>query len=114
MRIMALMHRRKVETIWTPIGRIPMYQDLQKLFAEIIGKEYKKEVYTKQFSIYTVNLIERIDRSIIEFSKEKGMHDAFFHVLSTWRRDLVALQAAKGRIVTPDHMMEYVLANMAR
>lgn len=114
MRIMAMMHQRKVETIWTPIGRIPMFQDLQKLFAEIIDKDYKKEVYTKQFSIYTVNLIERIDMSIIEFSKEKGMHDAFFHVLSTWRRDLVALQAAKGRIVTPDHMMEYVLANMAR
>ncbi len=114
MRIMALMHQRKVETIWTPIGRIPMFQDLQRLFAEVIDKDYKKEIYTKQFSIYTVNLIERIDMSIIEFSKEKGMHDAFFHVLSTWRRDLIALQAAKGRIVTPDQMMEYVLANMSR
>lgn len=111
MRIMALMHLGKVETIWTPIGRIPKYLDLKQLFTEIISKDYKKETYNKQFSIYTENLIERVDMSITEFSKEKGMNDAFFRVLMTWRRDLVALRATVGRIVTPDQMIEYVAAN---
>jgi len=49
--------------------------------------------------------------SITEFSKEKGMNDAFFDVLDTWRRDLVALGAAAGPIVTPGQMIEYVIAN---
>ena len=114
MRIMALMHQGKVESIWTPIGRIPKYEDLKKLFIEVIGKEYDKSTYTKQFSLYVDNLVERIDMSIIEFSREKGMNDAFFHVLETWRRDLIALKASAGRIVTPDEMIEYVIANQPR
>ncbi len=111
MRIMALMHQGKVETIWTPIGRIPKYGDLKKLFKEIIDKDYEKEVYTKQFSLYTENLIRRVDMSITEFSKETGMNDAFFEILDTWRRDLVALKAIIGPIVTPDQMIEYVTIN---
>jgi phosphoenolpyruvate carboxykinase (GTP) len=111
MRIMALMHQGKVETIWTPIGRIPKYQDLKKLFKEVLDKEYDKEIYTKQFSLYTENLIKRVDMSITEFAKEKGMVDEFFHVLDTWRRDLAALKATIGPIVTPDQMIEYVAAN---
>ena len=111
MRIMALMHQGKVESIWTPIGRIPKYQDLKKLFSEVIDKQYDESTYTKQFSIYADNLIKRVDMSITEFSREKGMHDAFFDVLDTWRRDLVALKATAGPIVTPGQMIEYVIAN---
>ncbi len=111
MRIMALMHKGKVESIWTPIGRIPKYQDLKRLFSELIEKDYPKETYTKQFSLYVDNLVARIDMSLTEFSKEKGMPDAFFRVLMTWRRDLVALRASINPIVTPDQMIEYVAAN---
>jgi len=111
MRIMALMHQGAMETIWTPIGRIPKYQDLKKLFKEVLDKEYEKEIYNKQFSLYTENLIKRVDMSIDEFVKEKGMSDSFFHVLDTWHRDLAALKATIGPIVTPDQMIEYVAAN---
>ena len=114
MRIMALMHQGKVETIWTPIGRIPKYQDLKKQFKEVIDKEYDRDVYVRQFSLYTENLIRRIDMSINEFAREKGMADEFFHVLDTWRRDLVALKATVGEIVTPGQMIEYVAANQSR
>jgi len=111
MRIMALMLQGKVESIWTPIGRIPKYQDLKNLFTEVIDKEYNKSIYTKQFSLYVDNLVERVDMSITEFSKEKGMNDEFFRVLDTWRRDLVALRVTVGPIVTPDQMIEYVIYN---
>ena len=111
MRIMAMMHQKKVETIWTPIGRIPKYPDLKKLFKEVIDKEYKKEIYTKQFSLYVENLIQRVDMSTAEFSREEGMNVAFFHVLDIWRRDLVALRETIGLIVTPDQMIEYDTAH---
>ncbi len=111
MHIMALMHQGKVETIWTPIGAIPKYKDLKPLFATIIDKEYDKEIYRKQFSLYINKLVSRIDLSVTEFSQEKGMPDAFFHVLDTWRRDLKAVKSVIGPIVTPDQMIEYVSAN---
>jgi phosphoenolpyruvate carboxykinase (GTP) len=110
MLIMALMHQGKAETIWTPIGRIPKYQDLQQLFAEVIGKEYDKATYNMQFSLYIENLVKRVDLSINEFAKEKGMPAEFFHVLDTWRRDLQALKSIIGPVVSPGQMIEYVSA----
>ncbi len=114
MRIMALMHQGKVETIWTPIGRIPGYRDLKMLFREVIEKEYKKEIYTLQFSLYIDNLLKRIEMSIAEFSQEEGMPDAFFKVLNTWKQDLVVLRETVGPIVTPDQMIEYAAAGRSR
>ncbi len=112
MNIMALMHQGRVETIWTPIGRIPKYKDLQKMFSRVIGKEYKRETYSQQFSLYIDNLVRRIDMSILEFSKEKGMPEEFFYTLDTWRRDLLALKSTIGPVVTPAQMIEYVAANL--
>jgi phosphoenolpyruvate carboxykinase (GTP) len=111
MRIMALMHQGKAATIWTPIGRLPKYHDLRKLFSEIIGKEYPEATYTRQFSLYIDNLLRRIDRSITEFSGEKDMPDDFFHTLADWREGLTVLKSAVGPIVTPRQMSAYVEAS---
>ncbi len=113
MRIMALMHQGKVETIWTPIGCIPKYHDLKQLFSELLDKEYSQELYTHQFSLYIENLIRRIDMSIEEFAKEHGMPEEFFHTLDTWRRDLRALESIIGPVVTPAQMIEYAAAHMS-
>ena len=107
MSIMAAMHQGKADKIWTPIGFIPTYEDLKDLFKDIIGKDYDKETYNKQFSIYTDNLTKRIDTSINEFSKEDDMDSAFFDVLNNWKNDLAALKDTVGAIVTPDQMIEY-------
>ncbi|MBU1234665.1 MAG: phosphoenolpyruvate carboxykinase (GTP) [Proteobacteria bacterium] len=112
MRIMALMHQGKVETIWTPIGHVPKYRDLKRLFSEILGKEYPKTTYNMQFSLYIDNLLNRVSMSINEFAEEKGMPDDFFHVLDTWRRDLSALKSIIGPVVRPDQIIEYVTANI--
>ncbi len=107
MRIMAQMHQGTVETIWTPIGLIPQYEDLQKLFKEVIDKEYEKETYTKQFSLYIDNLLQRVELSLSEFSKEEGMVEEFFQVLELWKKELLTLKDAVGPIVTPDQMIDY-------
>ena len=107
MRIMALMHLGNVDTIWTPIGLLPKYEDLKQLFNDVIDKEYDKETYTKQFSLYIDNLIKRVDMSISEFAKEDGMIDEFFQVLEGWKEGLLELKEKVGPVVTPDQMMEY-------
>ncbi|MCW5212178.1 phosphoenolpyruvate carboxykinase (GTP) [Desulfobulbus sp. TB] len=108
MRIMALMHQGKVETIWTPIGLIPKYRNLEQLFSELLAKEYSQELYNHQFSLYIENLIRRIDLSLQEFAKEQGMPEEFFHTLDTWKRDLQALEFRLGPVVTPAQMIAYV------
>lgn len=112
MRIMALMHQGRVKSIWTPIGRIPKYRDLQRLFSELIDKEYSQEVYTHQFSLYIERLIHRIDTSSEEFAREKEIPEEFFHTLDTWRRDLRALESTIGLVVTPGQVIEYAAAHM--
>lgn len=111
MRIMALMHRGEVETIWTPIGHIPKYDDLKKLFSEIIDKDYSQETYTKQFSLYVDNLIKRVNMSMEEFTKEKDMPDDFFQTLEAWKKGLLKLKSDIGSIVTPDQMIGYAASN---
>lgn len=108
MRIMALMHQGKAETIWTPIGLIPTYRDLEPLFRELLDKEYSQELYNHQFSLYIENLIRRIDMSLQEFATEQAMPEEFFHTLDTWKRDLQALESCLGPVVTPAEMIAYV------
>ncbi len=51
-----------VEAIKTPTGWIPKYEDLAPLFKEKLQKEYKKEDYTKQFTIRVPKLLDKFDR----------------------------------------------------
>jgi phosphoenolpyruvate carboxykinase (GTP) len=108
MRMMALMHLGKVATIRTPIGLIPRYPDLKKLFGETIGKDYSEATYAMQFALYIDKLLGRIDLSVSEFSEEKEMPEEFFHTLDTWKQELLALKSVAGPIVTPDRMMGYL------
>jgi len=48
--------------IETPVGIIPKYDDLVKLFNEHLNKEYKKEDYIKQFMIRVPENLSKIDR----------------------------------------------------
>lgn len=102
---MALIHNRKIDTIWTPIGRIPCYHDLRELFKKKINKEYNLEIYNKQFSLYTDNLVKRIELSIAEFSREEGIIIEFFQVLNRWLEGIKELQKAAGEIVSPERML---------
>lgn len=48
--------------IEAPMGFIPTYNDLKRLFKEILSKEYTREAYDKQFSIRAAKLVEKIER----------------------------------------------------
>ncbi len=67
---MAWLERRahnEIDAIDTPIGYIPKYEDLKKLFKEKIDKDYPEDLYEKQFSLYLDNILGRIelqDRSL--------------------------------------------------
>ena len=91
--------------ISTPIGNLPNYDDLKLLFKEIINKDYSKELYIKQFSLYLDNIIKRIELQQEAYAKEEGIPQTLFDILAEQKKELLALKDVHGSIVLPDAFM---------
>lgn len=93
--------QNEVPAIDTPIGFLPKYDDLKVLFKERINKEYPRELYEKQFSLYIDNIVKRIDLQLEAYGKEKDLPSRLFEVLKKQREGLMALKEKYGAIVSP-------------
>jgi phosphoenolpyruvate carboxykinase (GTP) len=91
----------EVDAVDTPIGYLPLHQDLKVLFKELIDKDYPKDLYLKQFSLYLDNIIARIDLQIEAYGKEANLPARLFEVLNEQRHELAALRQTHGAIVSP-------------
>ncbi|HHI02481.1 MAG TPA: phosphoenolpyruvate carboxykinase (GTP) [candidate division Zixibacteria bacterium] len=98
---------KEVEAIDTPIGWIPKYDDLKKLFKEVIDKDYPEDLYTMQFSLYADNIIARIDLQDEAYHKEENIPERFFEILREQKAGLEALKAKYGSIVKPQDLLVY-------
>ena len=94
----------EVEAIETPIGFLPKFNDLKGLFQSIINKEYSKELYGKQFSLYIDNIIGRIELQLEAYGKESNVPEKLFEVLNEQKNGLLGLRNRFGAIVTPDEL----------
>lgn len=97
----------EVKHIKTPMGNIPAYNDLKKLFKTIINKEYSLNLYNKQFSIYVDNIIVRLEMQIKAYREEKGDFDKLFDILNEQREGLLELKKQFGSIVTPESLSSF-------
>jgi len=93
---------RDVDAINAPTGRIPKYEDLKKLFKEVINKEFSEEDYNEQFKIRVKENIAKIDR-IEEIYKTQVMDapKVLFDVLEEQRKRLLDAQAKYGEYILP-------------
>jgi phosphoenolpyruvate carboxykinase (GTP) len=91
-------------TIETPMGLLPEYEDLKELFQTIIQKDYSRELYDKQFSLYIDNIVSRMNLQIEAYGKEEGIPEQLFAVLAAQRDGLLALKDTFGSIVSPDQL----------
>ncbi|HET89721.1 MAG TPA: phosphoenolpyruvate carboxykinase (GTP) [Chloroflexi bacterium] len=94
-----------VDAIETPIGYIPKYEDLEKLFAEI-GKPYPKELYDKQFAFYVDNILARITLQEEAYRKEPHIPSRLFDVYQEQRKGLEALKAKYGPVISTAQIIE--------
>ncbi|MFP4116232.1 MAG: phosphoenolpyruvate carboxykinase (GTP) [Candidatus Aenigmatarchaeota archaeon] len=62
LRWMALRSRGEVEALETPVGLIPRYGDLRRLFREILDKEYTEEEYEEQFALRIPEHLSKMER----------------------------------------------------
>jgi phosphoenolpyruvate carboxykinase (GTP) len=98
--------RKEVDAIDTPIGYLPQYDDLKRLFKERIDKEYPKDLYDKQFSLYIDNILARIDLQEKAYSEETHVPERLFQILRQQREQLLKLKEKYGSIVTPEQLIE--------
>ncbi len=94
-----------VKAIDTPIGSIPKYEDLNKLFAGI-DKEYPKALYDKQFSFYLDNIIARIELQEEAYGKGERIPAKLFELYKTQKTELVAMKEKYGSIVSVEQLIE--------
>jgi phosphoenolpyruvate carboxykinase (GTP) len=106
---MAWLERRahkEVDAIDTPIGYLPKYDDLKRLFKERIEKTYPEDIFSKQFALYIDNILGRIDLQIDAYGKEDNIPGRLFDILKRQRAELMALKEKYGPIVTPAQLQE--------
>ena len=94
----------EVGAIETPIGFIPLYDDLRRIFDETVGKGYPKDLYTKQFSFYIDNILARINLQQEAYGKDTRMPPRLFEVYEEQKRGLEALKRAHGPVVPPEKL----------
>ena len=102
---MELRVHNEVGAIRTPVGYIPKYEDLRKLFKEVLDKEYGKEDYAEQFEIRVPENLSKIDR--IKKIYETTVEDApaiLFKVLAEERRKLIEARDKYGDYIVPDKL----------
>ncbi len=96
----------EAKAIDTPIGFVPLYEDLKRIFSETIGKDYGRELYDKQFAFYVDNIVRRLDIQKAAYEKEINCPKRIFEIYDEQKKGLEALKAKYGAIVTPAQLLE--------
>ncbi len=89
--------------IYTPVGLIPRYEDLKRLFRTVLDREYTIESYTQQFTIRVPELLRRIER--VWSFYEQSVPDTPPILFKTLDEERTRLESARGRYgdyITPD------------
>jgi phosphoenolpyruvate carboxykinase (GTP) len=94
----------EVNAIKTPMGNLPLYQDLVRLFQDIIDKSYPKALYDRQFSLYVDHIIARIQLQEKAYAKEAKIPGRLFEILARQKKELQTWKQKKGAVILPDDM----------
>jgi phosphoenolpyruvate carboxykinase (GTP) len=90
------------DAIKTPTGFIPKYDDLKRLFKEVLKRDYTKEAYTEQFSLRTRRYLGKMRRIEEIYRMIKGTPEIIIAVLEEQTERLVKAQEKFGEIIPPE------------
>ncbi len=91
----------EAEALDAGYGLIPKYEDLKRLFMEVLKKEYTEQDYIDQFTIRIPKCLEKLDRMEKIYATVNDNPKAMTEEMAAERKRLVALQAEKGDYVSP-------------
>ena len=92
----------ELKAIKTPIGYVPIYDDLKVLFKEHLNKDYVYEDYLKQFTIRVNENLSKIERLRKIYSELKFVPQTVFKLYNEEEARLKEAQAKFGDYITPD------------
>ncbi|MDP2960181.1 MAG: phosphoenolpyruvate carboxykinase domain-containing protein, partial [candidate division Zixibacteria bacterium] len=98
----------EVGAIKTPTGLIPEYEDLKKLFKEVLKKEYPKEDYNKQFTLRIPESLAKIERIKKIYENNAQIPDTpkvIFEELEKQKARLIQAKEKFGDYITPDKFL---------
>ncbi len=90
-----------VEAIDVPTGRIPKYEDLRKLFEQVLGKDYTEAEYVEQFTIRIPQCLAKLARMEKIYATVSDTPPALTRELVAQKQRLEKLQAEKGDYISP-------------
>lgn len=104
---MELRVHNEVSAIKSPTGLLPKYEDLRRLFYQVLDKNYTKEDYIKQFTIRVPENLLKIEQ--VEKFYRENVDDAsaeLFRVLSEQRERLLKFKDRFGEYISPEKFEE--------
>ena len=101
---MDLRSHGEVDALKTPTGFIPQYEDLKRLFKEILDKGYTKEAYSRQFTIRIPEWLAKIERVVKVFENIAGTPKEVFAVLKEQKERLEAAREKYGDYILPERL----------
>ena len=98
---------RDVGAIKTPTGLIPKYEDLVRLFRQVLNKDYSREDYVRQFTIRVPENLRKIER-VKEFwtSKVYDTPKELLQILNEQAERLMEARERFGNYIPPDRFEE--------
>ncbi len=94
------------EAIETPIGHLPLFEDLNVLFKKVFDRDYSKEQYEKQFSIRIPSLLAKIER-MKEAYADENVPEEFTQTMDSLKSGLEGLKEKFGEdVVLPSKFEE--------
>jgi len=92
----------EADAIKTPMGLIPKYEDLKRLFKQVLGKDYSKEQYGEQFKIRLLENIAKIDRVMLIYKHNiPDTPKRLFEVLEEQKKSLENARKEYGDYISP-------------
>lgn len=85
----------EVETLLTPTGRIPLYENLVPLFKDLLDEEYTQAEYDYQFTFRCDAWIAKINRAVTFF--KSGCANCPAEVYEKWEKAISVINNAKER-----------------
>ncbi len=102
---MDLRVRNEAGAIKSPTGWLPKYEDLCRLFRQVLSKDYAEEDYVKQFTIRVPENLAKIER--VERFYRENVADTpaeIFGVLNEQRERLNKARERYGEYISPDKL----------
>ena len=97
-----------VDAIKTPTGFIPKYEDLKRLFKQVLNKDYSEGDYVEQFTLRIPENLAKIERIIKIYSSDVAdAPPALFDALEKQRKRLLDVKAKHGDYVAPSLLTSF-------